>query len=295
VTRRAVAVALAGLLVAVAAVGGCTGERPEVTDATRLADSSTTTADQGSGQPVPTSGTPTVVPPDGAAPVVRPEIVATYPHDPAAFTQGLEMAGDGTLLEGTGLEGSSDVRRVDLATGEVLLDVDLPADVFGEGITVLGDRLFQLSWTEGIAFVRDSGTLEETARFAYLGEGWGLTNDGVSLIMSDGSSTLTFRDPDTFDAVRAVDVTDAGQPVTRLNELEYVDGLVYANVWQTDLVAVIDAASGRVVRWLDLAGLLTRDQENGADVLNGIAHRPDTGTLLVTGKLWPALFEIAVP
>jgi glutaminyl-peptide cyclotransferase len=227
--------------------------------------------------------------------VVRPEIVATYPHDPAAFTQGLEMAGDGTLLEGTGLEGRSDIRRVDLASGRVLLDVDLPADVFGEGITVLDGRLFQLSWTEGVAFVRDSRTLEEIGRFEYLGEGWGLSNDGASLIMSDGSSTLTFRDPDTFDPVRAIEVTDGGSPVTRLNELEYVDGLVYANVWQTDRVAVVDAASGRVVRWLDLSGLLAPDQENGADVLNGIAHRPDAGTLLVTGKLWPVLFEISVP
>jgi glutamine cyclotransferase len=265
------------------AFGGCTGERPVLSTSTSevrpaLAGSTTTVSS-------------TLV--AGPAAVVRPRVLATYPHDEAAFTQGLEMS-DGNLLEGTGLEGRSDLRLVELASGEVLRDVDLPTDVFGEGVTVLAGELFQLTYRNGFAFVRDPSTFEERSRFDYAGEGWGLTNDGQWLIMSDGTATLTIRDPSTFDVVRSVEVTDDRQPVNLLNELEYVNGLVYANVWRTDQIAVIDMETGRVIRWLDLAGLLTDEQRAQTDVLNGVAYRAETGTLLVTGKFWPTVFEIQI-
>jgi glutamine cyclotransferase len=220
-------------------------------------------------------------------------IVNTYPHDPAAFTQGLDIA-DGTLYEGTGLNGQSSLRRVEIETGEVLQQISLDEAYFGEGIVVVGDVIYQLTWRSQFAFVYDRETFQELDRHTYPTEGWGITHDGERLIMSDGSSTLVFRDPDTFAELRRVEVRDGDEPVIRLNELEWVNGEVWANVWQTDLIARIDPATGTVIGWIDLTGLLQpADQgDHNVDVLNGIAVDEATGRIYVTGKLWPVLYEI---
>lgn len=217
-----------------------------------------------------------------------------YPHDPAAFTQGLAYA-DGRLYEGTGLTGSSTLRRVDLETGEVQQSVELSDSLFGEGIAVCEDRLFQLTWHAGICFVYDLSTLERIGSYQYDFEGWGLTCDGERLVMSDGTSRLYFRDPGSFKVHHYVEVHDGRPVVTNLNELEYINGLVYANVWKTEEIAVIDPSDGRVVAWLDLSGLLAhRPVEGPVDVLNGIAYDGGNDRLFVTGKLWPWLFEVAL-
>lgn len=219
------------------------------------------------------------------------QVLATHPHDPEAFTQGLQMI-DGALYEGTGLEGHSQLRRIQLPTWSVEQHVDLPADVFGEGIAVVGDRIFEITWQEGIAYVWNRATFAPLSQFHYEGEGWGLCYDGTHLVMSDGSDALFFRDPATFDIVRTVHVRRAGHEVDQLNELECVDGLVYANIWQTDRIARIDPASGRVTGWIDASGLLTAQERYDADVLNGITWLPDTHRFLLTGKLWPRSFEV---
>jgi len=242
--------------------------------------------------PVPATGATTTPSAPGPAPSIAWEVVATFPHDPTAFTQGLLLTPDGRLFESTGLYGSSDVREVDLADGTVLQEADLAPELFGEGLALAGDRLVQLTWREGTALLWDPDGLEPLGSFAYEGEGWGLCPDGDRLVMSDGSARLTFRDPATFAVTGGVDVTLDGTPVDDLNELECVDGAVWANVWLTDRIVRIDLASGRVTGVLDLTGLLDRSAAPGADVLNGIAFRPDTGTFLVTGKLWPTVFEL---
>jgi glutamine cyclotransferase len=217
--------------------------------------------------------------------------VNIYPHDPWAFTQGL-VYHDGVLYEGTGLWGSSSLRRVDLETGYVQLKHNLENQYFGEGITLYDDRIFQITWQSGIGFVYDL-SFTELNTVTYPTEGWGLTHDGTRLIMSDGTATLYFRDPDTFDVIGQVQVYDEQGPVVRLNELEYIDGQVYANVWQTDLVAIIDPQTGQVTAWIDLSGLLEpEDYEPQTDVLNGIAYDAAGDRLFVTGKRWPKLFEI---
>lgn len=226
---------------------------------------------------------------------LRPEVLATIPHDPEAFTQGLELV-DGVLYEGTGLEGESTIRTVDPDTGAVERTADLAPDLFGEGITVTGDTIWQLTWQDGVALRRDRATLAEVGRAEYDGEGWGLCHDTEAgrLIMSDGTDKLTFRDVRTFATTGEVRVrgTD-GKPVTRLNELECVPGDgVYANVWQTDEIVRIDPADGRVTATVDLAGLLPEEDRAGTDVLNGIAHVPGTDEFLVTGKLWPSMFRV---
>jgi glutamine cyclotransferase len=227
-------------------------------------------------------------------PVLGYRVVSTYPHDPAAFTQGLVYV-DGTLYEGTGLNGESTLRRVDLETGEVLQQTALAADHFGEGIAVIDQRIFQLTWRTHTAFVYDRATFAAAGEFVYDTEGWGLTYDGEKLIMSDGTPTLFFRDPQTFGEVDRVTVRAQGVPVEDLNELEVVDDLVYANVWLTDRIAVVDPADGTVRAWLDLAGLLpAEDRTPATDVLNGIAYDAAAGRLFVTGKRWPKLFEIEV-
>ena len=230
---------------------------------------------------------------DPAAPVAGYRVVAAYPHDRRAFTQGLAWA-DGALYEGTGLAGKSELREVDPATGEVRRSVALAPEHFGEGLAVLGDHVYQLTWRSGTAFVYDRATFALLESFAYAGEGWGLATDGARLVMSDGTSRLAFRDPATFAEVGAVEVRDGAEPVPYLNELEWVGGEVWANVWPTDRVARIDPATGQVVGWIDLAGLLPPAERarRRVDVLNGIAHDPATGRLFVTGKRWPALFEI---
>jgi glutamine cyclotransferase len=234
--------------------------------------------------------------PRGAVPARTPtyvaDVVAEWPHDPAAFTQGLVWH-DGRLFESTGQVGQSSIREVDLRTGRVLRKRDLPAPHFGEGIVLFGDRLVQLTWTSGIAFVYDWRTFEPRGQFRYEGEGWGLTTDGTSLVMSNGTATITFRDPATFEVQRRVTVTDNGTPVTQLNELEWVNGELWANVWMSDQIARIDPATGTVTGWIDLAGILpAMDRRGNEDVLNGIAYDAENDRYFVTGKLWSKLFEI---
>lgn len=220
-------------------------------------------------------------------------VVAEHPHDPEAFTQGLVLD-EGVLFEGTGLLGRSSLRQVELATGEVLQRRDLPPELFGEGVTAYGDRIVQLTWQAGTGFVYDRETFAPEGEFSYDTEGWGITHDGDRLIMSDGTHRLFFLDPVSLDRTSSVSVTWQGEPVDRLNELEYIDGHVFANVWPTDRVAIIDPSGGDVVAWLDLSGLLTGDEAAEAGVTNGIAFDSAKGRLLVTGKLWPRLFEIEV-
>ncbi|MBC7172462.1 MAG: glutaminyl-peptide cyclotransferase [Polyangiaceae bacterium] len=220
-------------------------------------------------------------------------IVARHPHDRGAFTQGL-LWHDGRLFESTGLEGRSTLREVELTTGRVLRHRDLPADLFGEGLARVGDRLFQITWQNGVAYEWDIERFERIAEHRYPGEGWGLCFDGESLVMSDGSDTLTFRDPNTFASHRTVRVTKLGRPARHLNELECVEGSVFANVWQTDEILRIDPESGRVTGVLVASGLLPRNEAREADVLNGIAYVPETGRFLLTGKLWPTLFEVEI-
>jgi glutaminyl-peptide cyclotransferase len=224
---------------------------------------------------------------------LRLKVIHTYPHDGRAFTQGLLMF-DGKIYESTGLHGRSSVRRVDLASGVVEAQTALPAELFGEGLARVGQRLIQLTWKNRKALVWDLGTLSKVAEFSYDGEGWGLCFDGRRLVMSDGSDRLTFRNPTTFEAEGELRVRRDGRPVMSLNELECVGGLVYANVWQDNHIARIDAVTGVVTGWIDATGLLDRDLAASADVLNGIAAMEKTGTLLVTGKLWPNLYEAEV-
>ncbi|NOZ49357.1 MAG: glutaminyl-peptide cyclotransferase [Chloroflexi bacterium] len=222
-------------------------------------------------------------------------VVNVYPHDRTAFTQGLDFDDEGVLYEGTGLWGRSSIRRVVLQTGAVEQIRPLPNTYFGEGIVVVGERLYQLTWQAHTGFIYDKTTFTPLASFSYPSEGWGLTYDGQSLIMSDGSDVLHFLAPDTLQETGQVHVTDDGGAVWRLNELEYVKGAVLANVWQTDRVAVIDPQNGRVKAWIDLSGLLSaEDRTPPVDVLNGIAYLKDEDRLFVTGKLWPKLFEIQV-
>ena len=227
-----------------------------------------------------------------AVPVQGFKVVHSYPHDPQAFTQGLFFH-DGFLFEGTGLRGRSTIRKVEIETGRVVQAVELPPEVFGEGITQWGDRLIGLTWQEQTAFVLDLKSFKLWRKFSYPGEGWGLTHNDRELILSDGTPELRFLDPLTFKELRRVRVTADGRPVDELNELEWVDGEILANIWQTDRIARIDPKTGRVTAWIDLAGILPDSQRVNADaVLNGIAYDPKTKRLFVTGKLWPRLFEI---
>jgi glutaminyl-peptide cyclotransferase len=202
---------------------------------------------------------------------------------------------DGGFFESTGLLGRSTLRRVEWPSGRVLRKVALPPDVFGEGLARVGNRLVQLTWRSGRGFVYDLATFRLLHEFRYGGEGWGLTHDGRSLILSDGSDVLTYLDPQRFVSTRKLAVTWNGRPVHRLNELEFIDGEVWANVWHTDVIVRIDPASGRVSSFLDMSGLLPEDRRpEGGAVLNGIAYDPATRRVFVTGKLWPLLFEIRV-
>jgi glutaminyl-peptide cyclotransferase len=232
-------------------------------------------------------------PSGGTVPVQGYRIVRAYPHDPDAFTQGLQYV-DGVFYEGTGLNGRSSVRKVRIESGEVLQKRDLPQEHFGEGIAVLKSELFELTWQSRVAFVYDKVSFEPKRRLSYAGEGWGLTHDGRSLIMSDGTDELRVLDPSTFVERRRIRVTAAGAPVRRLNELEVVRGEIFANVWMTDYVARIDPSSGRVTAYVDLHGLLSPAERARTDVLNGIAYDAEHDRLFVTGKLWPKVFEIKI-
>jgi glutamine cyclotransferase len=221
------------------------------------------------------------------------EVVNTWPHDPQAFTQGLIYL-KGILIESTGLNGKSSLRKVDLQTGHIRQELKLSSEFFAEGMTVLRDKIYQLTWQNQKGFVYDVETFARVAEFSYTGEGWGLTTDGESLILSDGTNKLRFVDPKTFEVIRTVAVLDhAGQPLTMLNELEYIHGEIFANVWQTPYVVRIDPATGKLLGVIDFSGLLPRaDYTTGTDVLNGVAFDPAGGRIFVTGKNWPKLFEV---
>lgn len=221
------------------------------------------------------------------------EVVRRLPHDTGAYTQGLVYA-DGVLYESTGRWGQSQVRRVELETGRVLAAASLPPDRFGEGLAVLDGKLYQLTWKAEIGYVYDATTLALVDSFAYTGEGWGLATDGAALIMSDGSATIRFLDPTDFTVVRELTVTDDGSPLMQVNELEYVDGRLYANVYYSDWIVRIDAVTGAVEEWIDFAHILHESERpRAADgVLNGIAYDAATGLFYVTGKLWPIMFEV---
>ena len=219
------------------------------------------------------------------------KVRASYPHDPGAFTQGLVYHA-GRLYESTGLTGRSSVRRVDLRTGRVEAQAALAPTLFGEGLARVGDELWQLTWKDGRAFVWDLEDLRPLRQHRYPGEGWGLCADGQRLVMSDGSSRLLFRDPTDFERTGAVSVEQGGEPVGNLNELECVGQVVYANIWQEERIARIDPDTGRVTGSIDASGLLAPEERAGVDVLNGIAYVPERGTFLLTGKLWPRLFEV---
>ncbi len=220
------------------------------------------------------------------------EIVHTYPHDREAFTQGLLFL-NGVLYESTGLNGQSSVRKVDLTTGKVLQRIEVSKQYFAEGLAELKGKLYQLTWLNGAAFRYDLNTFETEAQFSYTGEGWGLTTDGKQLIMSDGTDSVRFLAPGDFSVVRSIHVVNNGQPVVKLNELEYIKGEIYANIWTTDEVVRIDPASGQVLGTIDFSGLLpAADRDADTDVLNGIAYDPATDRLFITGKRWPKLFEV---
>jgi glutamine cyclotransferase len=237
---------------------------------------------------------PATVPPAGSkAPLYRYRVQQVYPHDPNAFTQGLQYA-DGFLYEGTGLNGRSSIRKVKLETGEIVQQRAVPKEYFGEGIALWKSDLIELTWQSEVAFVYDSRTFELRRTLTYVGEGWGLTHDATSLIMSDGTEALRFLDPMSFAERRRLVVTDAGTPVTHLNELEVVKGEIFANVWLTDYVARVAPDTGRVIGWIDFGGLLSARERATADVLNGIAYDDAHDRLFVTGKLWPKLFELKI-
>jgi glutamine cyclotransferase len=235
----------------------------------------------------------------GAA-ATTPETIPTYsykvknswPHDRQAYTQGLVFL-DGILWESTGQYGSSSLRKVELKTGKVIKQIAVPPRYFAEGMTVFNDKVFQLTWQEQKGFIYDPETFQKQGEFDYSGEGWGLTHDGQSLIMSDGTNEIRFLDPATLRTTRTIRVFEGRVPVDRLNELEYINGEIYANIWQTDRIVRIEPRSGKILGWIDLTGLLkTKDRLGGEDVLNGIAYDEAGKRLFVTGKMWPRLFEI---
>jgi len=246
-------------------------------------------------RPAPTPIAPPA-PPASSAAVERlvPKVLAVHPHDPTCYTQGLLWQG-GALYESCGQYGQSSLRRVDPASGEVRQRVAVPDADFAEGLALVGERLLQLTWREGVALVYDRKTLAKTGQFPYTGEGWGLCFDGRRLVMSDGSDRLTLRDPQTFAVIFGsgeLKVTREGVPVERLNELECVGAAIYANVWQSDEILKIDPATGRVEASIDASGLLSPEERAKADVLNGIAWNPETRRFWITGKDWPKMFEV---
>jgi len=231
------------------------------------------------------------VPPQSShAPVYHYTVVHSYPHDPDAFTEGLEYR-DGVLYESTGLNGKSSIRKVKIETGEVLQQKNISKDYFGEGITFWKDDLFELTWISEIAFVYDAKTFASKKSFNYKGEGWALTHNADSLIMDDGTADIRFLDPVTFKEKRRITVTDGGVPIKYLNELEWIKGELFANVYTTDYIVRIDPSNGHVTGWIDLRGLLP-NQNDGNTVANGIAYDAERDRLFVTGKNWSRLFEL---
>ena len=230
----------------------------------------------------------------GEVPVSTFQVVKTYPHDRTAFTQGLEYH-NGYLYEGTGLYGRSTLRKVDLVTGEVVQQIAIPSEYFGEGITLLAGEILQLTWQSHVGFVYGANDFKMRRQFTYTGEGWGLTNDGREVFFSDGTSTIRVLNPKTLAETRRITVTDGATPVAQLNELEVVEGELYANIWNSNRIARISPTTGKVLGWIDLTGLLSPlYRPDQVDVLNGIAYDAAKKRLFVTGKLWPSVFEIRV-
>ena len=229
------------------------------------------------------------------APVQSYKVIATFPHDTSAFTQGLVFA-DGQIYESTGLNGESSLRRVDIATGKTLQRIDVPKEYFAEGLALVGDELLQLTWQHKLGFVYDRKTFKQKRTFSYTTEGWGIAYDGASrLVMSDGTDTLTFLDPKTFAPLKRMRVQDAGRWVPHLNELEWIEGEIWANVWQTDRIARISPNTGDVNAWIDFSALFPRvERVPPADELNGIAYDSATRRIFITGKKWPRLYQITV-
>ncbi len=242
-------------------------------------------ADCGGGVPEPARA--------GASPrVLKYQVVQTYLHDPHAFTQGLLMQ-NGQMFESTGEIGRSSLRRVELETGRVLRKIEVPPPFFAEGLAFLNGKFYQLTWEHRRGFIYDASTLEKMGEFSYQGEGWGLTTDGKSLLMSDGSNQIRFLDPSDFRVTKTISVVDRNSPVKNLNELEYVKGELFANVWHDNRILIIDPDTGRIKAWVNMLGLLRPDEVSDEEaVLNGIAYDQSTDRLFVTGKLWPKLFEI---
>jgi glutamine cyclotransferase len=226
-------------------------------------------------------------------PVFRATVVHTYPHDPNAFTQGLEYFG-GYLYESTGRSGQSTIRKVTLTTGKVLQQRSLPSEYFGEGLTLFKGKIYQLTWLSKLGFIYDLQTFQPRGQFQYQYEGWGLTHDDTSLIMSDGSNQLRYLDPATFAVTKTLDVYAGNEAVANLNELEYIEGVIFANIWHSPRIARIDPQSGQVLSWIDLASLSAKEQHGAEDVLNGIGYDSKTHRIFVTGKDWPELLEIKI-
>jgi glutaminyl-peptide cyclotransferase len=218
------------------------------------------------------------------------KIEKIYPHNPNAFTEGLTFEDNNTLLESTGLFGASSLRRVNLETGVVTKNVTLNSSFFGEGITVVNDSIIQLTWQNHVGFVYDRETFVQINQFTYSMDGWGLTFDGENLVLSDGTSKLYFLNPSTFQVTREINVRQGTSPVSLLNELEYVNGSIYANIWKQNKIAIIQPESGQITSWIDLTGLYNPEDAN--QVLNGIAYNPQNDALIVTGKNWPNLYQI---
>lgn len=225
-------------------------------------------------------------------PIIKAQIINVFPHDPEAFTQGLAWK-NGFLYEGTGLYGNSSLRKIDLKSGEILKRHNLPDTYFGEGITIFQDKIYQLTWQEQTGFIYDLETFKLLDTFYYSHEGWGITNDGKNLIISDGTPVLYFIDPFTLEETKQIKVYERQTTVNRINELEYIQGKIYANIWQTDRIAIIEPESGEITAWLDLSGILDpADVKQEIDVLNGIGYDSENDRLFVTGKLWPKIFQI---
>lgn len=227
-------------------------------------------------------------------PILQYEIINIFPHDSEAFTQGLVWK-DGFLYEGTGLYGQSSLRKVEPETGIILYQHNLPDNFFGEGITIFKDRIYQLTWKEQTGFIYDVETFQLLETFSYDYEGWGITHDGEYLIISDGTHLLRFLDPFTLEEIKQIEVCERQNNVDQINELEYIQGYIYANIWQTDKIAIIEPESGKVISWLDLSDILdTVDVTQKINVLNGIAYDSESNKLFVTGKLWPKMFQIRI-